>query len=292
MIILSEFIRKVFERRNIEPFNMNTIIEFRYGFIEDFDKTYLLNFITNAYQKEKHKRSTIELLTVQFLQYAFIFDTREDKLEFCRKFIKRIEIDKEGFFKDDPDFKDGLLIIFRGEWDSLRQAKNLEPKNTEFSNLILGLESKVDSLASLESEIQHLINYKKHHNRASFKEKKEINYAGLFINKDIGNELKNIFRKYGYLDNRNKWLGQTQAKNELAIAYYVLKEPMYNFRLIKPGNKKGQLLAFYKEFGLNVSENVDSKSYTSIRNLTTEPSRRDLHDQFIHLFNPLKKYSI
>ena len=120
----------------------------------------------------------------------------------------------------------------------------------------------------------------------------KIKYSDLFRNELVGDELKLIFRKFGYLNKDGSWCGQTVAKNELAIAYYILKEPTYGFQLIKPDDQKPQLIAFYKEFGLQVSEEKKADSYTTYRNIASEPSRRDIHKEFVQIFQPLLKYQV
>jgi hypothetical protein len=60
----------------------------------------------------------------------------------------------------------------------------------------------------------------------------------MFINSTIAKELKEILSKYNYIDSNNMWKGNSQSKNELAIAYYILKQPEYGFQLIKAGDKK------------------------------------------------------
>jgi hypothetical protein len=117
-----------------------------------------------------------------------------------------------------------------------------------------------------------------------------VKYNDLFKNKETGKELVKIFRKYHYTDKNNLWIGESKVKNELAIAYYVLKLPEHEFQLIKTGDKKNQLIAFYKEFGLTVAKRIEDGVYTTERNLLTEPAYGDVHDNFKSLFKQLPRY--
>ena len=126
MEVFSDLIRNVFERNEkIKSINRNSLIGLRYEFIEKFDLTYVLNF-----QYSKVPPGHKNFLSVQLLQYSFLFDDNTDKLDFCRKFIRKLEIDSEGIFKEFPEDKENLLTLFKIEWDSLRK----EVKTIQWTN--------------------------------------------------------------------------------------------------------------------------------------------------------------
>ncbi len=288
MEVFSDLIRNVFERNEkIKSINRNSLIGLRYEFIEKFDLTYVLNF---KYSKVPpgHKN----FLSVQLLQYSFLFDDNTDKLDFCRKFIRKLEIDSEGIFKEFPEDKENLLTLFKIEWDSLRKEEKQSNELTEILNRISRIENNVDLIPELQKNIAMLLKVFDSNSRKKRKPSPKIEYCNLFRNEQVGDELKLIFRKFGYLNKDGSWCGQTVAKNELAIAYYILKEPTYGFQLIKPDDQKPQLIAFYKEFGLQVSEEKKADSYTTYRNIASEPSRRDIHEEFVQIFQPLLKYQV
>jgi hypothetical protein len=157
MCVFSELALKAFKLKQKTPFSNNEIIEFRYRFIEDFDMTYKLDLISHKYRQETKPEKPIITLAIHFVKYIFIFDDRRDKLEFCRKFIKRVEEDKEGFFENEPELKAGLLIIFKVEWDSLRSAMKISSDKSDILDRIKSMEFHFDSISSIEMQLTSIL---------------------------------------------------------------------------------------------------------------------------------------
>ena len=234
-------------------------------------------------------------IEAQFVSYSISHDDRIDKLDYCSKYIDRTEIDRDGLFKDFPDVKSNLLQIFKVERDSLRKAiydvNSINDYSFDFLEIFGQIKRSNDAIAELQRSMNSLLDIIKTNKRKGAKKTTTVGYKDIFINEKIAVELKNLFQVHGFTD-KGSWKGQTGAKNELAIAYYILKDPAYGFHLIKPGNKKNQLMALYNELGLKVAEKANQITYTSIRNLTTEPTRGETHDEFIRIFKPLLQMKI
>jgi hypothetical protein len=286
MKVFSDLVRKVFEKNEkIKSINRNDIIKLRFEFIEKFDLAYFVNFKFSKVPPG-HKN----FLAVQLLQYSFLFDDNTDKLDFCRKFIRKLEIDSEGIFNEFPEDKENLLTLFKIEWDCLIKEGKQSELLIEGLARISHIEKNVDLIPELQKNINILLKVIDSNSRKKRKPRTKIKYSDLFRHEQVGEELKIIFRKFNYLYVNESWCGQSGAKNELAIAYYILKEPEYGFQLIKRGERKPQLIALYEEFGLNVSEQKDENAYTTYRNISSEPTIGDTHDEFKHLLKPLLKY--
>ena len=84
-------------------------------------------------------------------------------------------------------------------------------------------------------------------------EKDVLKFSEIFIipysNVEKINELKQLLKNNGFIDNDNKWIGNTGDLKELAYLYWYLKEQK---GIIQPGVFSKQIKSFYKEFGLLV----------------------------------------
>lgn len=285
MVILSEAVKEYCQRsEKVRVINPNILIEMRFQFVENFELFYRLNFMTQYKPSHKH------FVVLQFIQYSLIFDSREDKLDFCKKFIQNLEFDTDGFFKDAGDVKENLLNLFRIEWDSLRKAMVGNTSTNDYDSLISAIRYMQCGLDVMQDNLKAIANKSKTSSRRVTGNSKPVEYSSIFIKKEVGIELKNILQKYGYTDKNGVWCTSNVAQNSLAIAYYVLREPGHGFELISNRNKqKPQLIALYKEFGLQVDGEVKTR-YVTYRNLATEPTYGRLHDEYASIFEPLKKY--
>ncbi|MDX8340548.1 hypothetical protein SLH46_15215 [Draconibacterium sp. IB214405] len=277
----SDIIKKKYgESEKIKSLDKSKLLALKYHAVENFDLFYHLNFSVSKI-KPGHKN----FLAVQLLQYSVFFDNNEDKITFCQKIIDKLELDIEGTFKNYPDDREGLLTFFRMEWDGHRKKNNKTDESEALLKRLSSIEERVSLIPQLQHCIVEMMNAKS--KKTQKRSPSKVKYEDLFKYKETPEALKEIFRKHGYIDKNDCWQGQTGAKNELAIAYFVLKEPEYGFQLIKQGGKKPQLIALYREFGLQVSEQLVSNTYVTIRNLTTRPSESDSHDEFKRTFRSL-----
>lgn len=250
----------------------------RYELTENFDLFYKILILESILTKK-----TMFITPTFMLLYLNAFLTDSERIAFCIKMIERVKDKKNNQLKDHPEIATELFRMFTKYWS---QAKD----HIILDNLSLQMEQreKLDALKGVLDEIM-LRSNRPNKKTSPGRKKMVVLFENLFRNEGVGNELKKIFLKHRYIENNN-WLGQSKANNELAIAYYVLKESEYGFQLIKTGDKKPQLIAFYKEFGLKVSENTEGSPNTTYRNISTEPSVRDTHDEFIRIFQPLLQY--
>ena len=283
MEVISETIRKIFKNNKIiKSWNRNMLIDMRYQFIENFDKMYRVNF-NSIILKQNPKN----FLAIQFLQYCFVFDDREDKLVFCRKFINRLEIDKEGFFIDNPEAKDGLLILFKIEWDSLRKAINKNQFHSEFIDRLTKIEENTDVISELQKEIKFLVNRTVANKRKGRRKPEPLKYDKIFVeNKEYGKKVKLLLEKNGYLDKDGMWIGESGKRNELAVLFYLLKKPKHNICIIKNTDNKNAIIAFYKEFGLKVSVQGEKGGYCVYNNISQESLALETRAKFKLIFTP------
>lgn len=237
--------------------NSEIIAHWEHMMLENFD-----NFYDYVLLENFDENTPDGIINVFETYDTLVFGTDQvSRLKFCWKMIQRVKNNKKNGLEDYPKIARELLSVYTKLWHETK----------------LFMESEI----SLDKIIEE--------KKAIDKTRKSLSFKDLFKDKQKADDLKKIFKKFGYLDENYNWIGQTGAKNELAIAYYVLREPAFDLQLIKLGHKKPQLITFYQEFGLQVSEKSDESAYTSIRNLTSEPTRNDIHEIFKELFKPLLK---
>ena len=311
MKVLSEVLRAFLEDNDETFLNQKNHSEVQQVLVEEDRGTYLMRrFTKRNYRNQIYEPALVHdgdvqypkispgdnyFIENQFISYSLTHDDRYDKLDYCNNYINKTIADQEGLFKDFPHVKNDLLLIFKVEQDSLRKsiygANYIKEYTLDFNDIFGQLKRNNDTIAELQRCINILLDKVNSNKRKSTNKKIALEYKDIFKNEKIAIELKNLFQTNGFTDKSGKWNGLTGAKNELAIAYYVLKDPAYGFHFIKPGDKKNQLMALYNEFGLKVTEKADQNSDTSIRNLTTEPTPGETHDEFIRIFKPLHKFT-
>lgn len=117
-------------------------------------------------------------------------------------------------------------------------------------------------------------------------QKKQLTFKDLFkipYNDDKKiDELKQLLRTNGYIDDNNKWIGLTNDKNELATLYWLFR---HNGNVIKPEKSTPQLKTFYKEFGLIVYSDNEPPGDVTIKNVLREPGATPTYNDFERLFN-------
>jgi len=107
---------------------------------------------------------------------------------------------------------------------------------------------------------------------------KELTFKDLFSvthssDKKI-NELKELLKNNGFINNDYKWIGTTKYHNELAHLFYYLKDK----KIIKVDNTN--IKVFYNEFGLKVDSKKTTDSYCTLRVLEKRPQEKDITDIF------------
>ncbi len=102
-----------------------------------------------------------------------------------------------------------------------------------------------------------------------------LKYEDLFHRKADADWVKEVF-KSEELTVKGKWKGDTNKKNELLIAFFVLRE----LGIIKQGFKTPNATVFYIEFGLQVGKG----QYIEGRSLRTEPKNDRLREFFTTIF--------
>ena len=280
MEVLSETIRKIFENKKVvKSMNRNRLIDMRYDFIENFDKMYTINFATTIY-KSKPKN----FLAIQFLQYCLIFDGRDDKLEFCKKFINRLEIDKEGFFINNQKAKMDLLFLFKIEWDSLRRTNNMSQTFPEFKKRLSRIEKNTDAIAELQKGIEFLIKRMSANKRKGRKRTTRISFMDIFLKEDYGIIVKSLLKENNYISKDGIWRGETGKSNELAVLFYLLKLPKYGLCVIRSSDNKNSIIAFYLEFGLKVDIQGETGGYCTYGNISQEPGASEIRTKFKLIF--------
>ena len=284
MEVLSETIRKKFENNKIvKSWNRNELIDKRYQFIENFDMMYAANFIGTIY-----KPNPKNFLAIQFLQYCFVFDNREDKLVFCRKFINRLEIDKEGFFIDNPEAKDGLLIIFKVEWDSLRRTNSKSQTFPGFKKRLSRIEKNTDAITELQEGIELLIKRMSANKRKGRRKTTPVSFEEIFLKEDYGIIVKSLLKRNNYINKEGIWRGETGKSNELAVLFYLLKLPKYGLCIIRNSDNKNSIIAFYREFGLKVSIQGEIGGDCTYGNIAQEPGASEIRTKFKLIFTSQK----
>jgi len=125
------------------------------------------------------------------------------------------------------------------------------------------------------------------------KPRKETTYQSLFRNPEHPDLVKQILED-NYYTNKGIW-AHTGKKNTLATAFYVLSdpEPLGEIHAIHPDTDiTSQLIAFYREFKLNLSEKKEKYVYCTIRNAMERPvydvNIKPDYITFLELFQPLK----
>lgn len=280
-MIASEFFRNLLEKHEkIKSINRNEFVKFRFMFIENFDVAYRAMFLSS-----KHKPENKSFPTFLFLQYSMIFDDREDKIEFCKKFITRLEADKEDLMVDYAETKEDLLTLFKIEWDSIRKAMKGEKTVGDLHSRVSDTEKKLDSILDLQSQIDLLIADYRSNKRKGRKKSKAIKYLDLFTKEGYGQKVKDVLSDNGYLNQEGMWRGETRKKNELAVLFYLLKLPKYRYMIIRNVDNKNSIIAFYKEFGLKVDVQGETGGYCLYTNISQDPGAAEIREKFKEIFN-------
>ncbi len=143
------------------------------------------------------------------------------------------------------------------------------------------IEKRVDEYLKL------LVIKLKYLGQSKTRKKKTLTYMDIFLLEGYAKQVKEILEQNDYTKN-GKWIAEGSNK-KLATAYFVLKDDNNGICAIKHGSKAPQLIAFYKEFGLEVKE---KGGYTTIRNVTKRPEfeveKKSDYIEFTKLFQPLK----
>lgn len=249
----------------------------RYEMIENFDLMYKILILSSLIaQKPEYITPTFNLM------YLDILKTDSDRIAFSLKMIEIVKDKRNNQLKDHPEIAKELFRNFTRYWNNARNNIVQNRKKIQMG------QSK--ELAEVKELLEEVTDKLRRSGKGGGRKAKVLRFKDIFRKSEIGDELKKIFKQFEYTDNNDKWIGHSDKKNVLAIAYYVLKKPEHKFQLIKSEYQKPQLIAFYKEFGLRVSENSKDNADTTYRNISTEPSPRVTHDEFKSIFQPLLKY--
>lgn len=246
-------------------------VKLRFDYVEDFDDVYEF-LIIRLKLKPISDRMFIYFF---FYHYSEIFDDLQDKLDFCIKFIKRFELEKDEIYWISNRNKGYLLGILREEWDSLRKTLREKTANYKVED---SLQNKLDLLIQITTEKE-----KKRIKRP--KRQKLVTYDEIFVEAKYGDKVKEILSKNKLIGEDGTWIGETDKSNELAVLFYLLKEPKYNLRIIKGGDKKPKIIAFYNEFNLKVDRQGESGGYCTYGNISNEPGAREIKRKFQLMFN-------
>ena len=96
--------------------------------------------------------------------------------------------------------------------------------------------------------------------------------------------LKEILKNNEYIGQDNKWVGITKKKNELAFLYDLFNEK----NILKDESFELQIKTFYKEFGLIVYNDKETKSggYCTLKNLRiTRSNQNETYKNFEIIFS-------
>jgi hypothetical protein len=130
-------------------------------------------------------------------------------------------------------------------------------------------ENLIDSIKKILRKLQNPV--------LSFKEL----FRHPFDSDDKIQDLKNILKINGYLDDNYKWCGITGQKNELATLFYFLKNQK---NILQPNKVKPSIIIFYKEFDLIIAEKKGKGIYSTIKNATVTSGNNIIYNNFNNIF--------
>ena len=106
----------------------------------------------------------------------------------------------------------------------------------------------------------------------------------------MAKEVTRILKENDYLNDSGQWISSGNKKR-IALPYYVLKDEVNGFGIIKSDNTSKQLKIWCKEFGIITSYKKGSEP--SLKNLLNrpeyEPEKKKDYIEFLVLFKSLKE---
>lgn len=206
----------------------------------------------------------------------FYIKNRNEKLQYYKNIVEILKDDKRNFLEQYPEFRKKLYRHYSELRCNLKDNLDSDEKLTK------------EDLLRLKEDIKDCIQASKKPYRKIFKSKNSITYSSLFINPEHPQKLKELLLQNDYLNNDFSWKGTTQKKNELAIAFYVLREDKFGIKAIKhQDDNKNQIICFYKEFGLKVKRNSEEEGHVTYYNISVIPKNRETIQKFKLLFAKL-----
>lgn len=162
---------------------------------------------------------------------------------------------------------------YKGNWDlSKKVIDNSFLQARAGENYIGFLQSKINKSPKEETPLNHLT------------------FESLFFQPQMAIEVNRILKENDYLNDSGQWISSGKKKR-IALPYYVLKDEVNEFGVIRSGTESKQLIIWCKEFGINTS--YDKGAELSLKNLLNRPeyNKENQKDyiEFLSLFKPLKK---
>lgn len=195
----------------------------------------------------------------------------DDEVMLFQEMIKTIKADKSGVFLDKEVEELRLLSYFESQYKGAKQkVKYTAAFTNEFVN-----------------KVRVIFKQQMSRTKGRPKSKPQVTYDDLFVNKEHGKIIESRLKTNEFIDSEGRWCGHSKAKNELAVLFHLLKNPDSGISVIKSGDVKNQIVAFYQAFGLQVANKMAEGIYCTLRNVVKEPSRRDAYRQFLILFSDL-----
>lgn len=117
-----------------------------------------------------------------------------------------------------------------------------------------------------------------------------LTFESLFFQPQMAIKVKRILKENDYLNDSGQWI-TSGKKKRIALPYYVLKDEVNDFFLIRSGEPAKQLRIWCKEFGIDTS--YDKGADPSLKNLLNrpkyEPEKKIDYIEFLSLFKSLKE---
>jgi DNA-dependent RNA polymerase auxiliary subunit epsilon len=128
--------------------------------------------------------------------------------------------------------------------------------------------------------------------KTDVREKKELeSFDSLFLNPQIAKDVKRILKENDYINDSGQWISSGKLKR-IVLPYYVLKDEVNEFGIIRSGSESKQLKIWCKEFGINAS--YDKGAEQSLKNLLKRPEydreKKKDYIEFFTLLESLKKF--
>jgi len=264
---------------NITLLDLAVNFEFEYLKNRKDKQSIIENFILNQKQKliDVSQRLTPQEKILYFdkleNEFASELSISKNQMSWFKKYFFEKELTKELLMEAYPEHngKDNFTLSM-DDWYKYEQKYSLYPL---FKEILNELNIFVIKIRNCEKPCTII------------KVKTPLKFIELFKhpynNEKKINELKNILKIKGYIDENNKWNGLTDIKNELATLYWLFKDEKYN--IIAPGKIEPQLKTFYKEFGLIVYNEKEPKGYCSIKTISKTPGYTEIYKEFENIFS-------
>ena len=162
---------------------------------------------------------------------------------------------------------------YKGNWDLSKKV---------IDNSFLQAQAGENYIAFLQSKI----------NKSSKEEtpRNPLTFESLFFKPQLAIEVKRILKENEYLNDSGQWISSGKLKR-IALPYYVLKDEVNEFGLIRSGEPAKQLRIWCKEFGIITSYKKGSEP--SLKNLLNrpkyDPEKKKDYIEFLVLFKSLKE---